>query len=308
MGLTHDRAWVTFDTLQSRSLLAGQEVYFAPYAGTRDLVGTAKATVWARKFLRGNRFDTVVSTGAGIALAVLPLASWSGAECYYVESATRTDGPSLTGRLLSPFRSIHFRTQHQQWANRRWLYQPSVFDGFRPHLVPEPLEPQRIVVSLGMHDGFGFRRLLERLVKVIPRSVDVLWQVGNTDASGLGIDFHHSLPTAELSQAMVESDVVITHAGMGSALSALKAGKRPVFVPRRKQFREHIDDHQVYIAEELDKRELAFCAEADAIQWHEIVQAASWRVEQKDREPRPLLVTGSTPALDLSTPAPALDL
>jgi UDP-N-acetylglucosamine--N-acetylmuramyl-(pentapeptide) pyrophosphoryl-undecaprenol N-acetylglucosamine transferase len=280
LGLTGEQVWVTFDTPQSKSLLAGREVHFAPFAGTRDLAGTARAVRWARNFLRGNHFDTVVSTGASIALAVLPLAARTGAACYYVESATRTAGPSLTGRLLMPFRSVHLRTQHEQWANERWIFQISIFDGFRSLRVAQPSPPRRVVVSLGMHKGFGFRRLLEQLVRIIPAGTDVLWQVGYTETSGLDIEPLISLPAPELSRAMAESDVVITHAGIGSAVSALMAGKRPVFVPRRKKFSEHVDDHQALIAAELDQRGLALTAEADELQWEHIVEAASWRVEQ----------------------------
>ncbi|MDQ2810904.1 MAG: glycosyl transferase family 28 [Actinomycetota bacterium] len=285
MSISGDRAWITFDTAQSRSLLVDQDVHFAPFAGTRDLVGTARAARWARHFLRGRHFDTVISTGASIALAVLPLAARAGARCYYIESATRTDGPSLTGRLLTPFRSVHLCTQHERWAGRRWTYQVSVFDGFQSIPIPHPTEPRRVVVSLGMHKGFGFRRLLERLVRIIPDGTEVLWQVGYTDASGLGIDSHLSLPAPELNRAMAESDAVITHAGIGSAVSALQVGKRPVLVPRRKQFREHIDDHQARIATVLGQRNLVLYAEADELQWAHVVSAASWRVEQSLSRP-----------------------
>jgi len=273
-----DRVWVTFDTPQSRSLLADQEVHYAPFAGSRDLIGTARAGQWARDFLRANHFHTAVSTGASIALAVLPLAARAGAECHYIESATRTDGPSLTGRLLLPFRSIHLYTQYASWADKRWTYEVSIFDGFRALPSVHPVHPQRIVVSLGAHKGFGFRRLLEQLVRIIPAGIDVLWQVGYTDASGLGIDARVSMPAAELSRAMAESDVVITHAGVGSAISAFEAAKLPVFVPRRKRFNEHVDDHQVQLARELDRRGLACYAEADELQWELIVRAASWQV------------------------------
>ena len=283
-----DRIWVTFDTPQSQSLLADQEVHFAPFVGTRDFMGTARAAVWARNLLRTSNFETVVSTGASIALAILPLASRAGAECYYIESAARTDGPSLTGRLLRLFSSIHLCTQHERWANQRWVYQLSIFDGFRSLPIASPAPPRRIVVSLGMHMGFGFRRLLEWLVEIIPDGTDVLWQVGYTDASGLDIDARVSLSPTELSHAMAESDVVITHAGVGSAISALTAGKRPILVPRRKRFKEHIDDHQALIASDLDRRQLAFYIEADQLRWSEVVQAASWRVE-RDIEYNPIV-------------------
>ena len=286
-----ERVWVTFDTPQSRSLLAGEEVHFAPFVGTRDLAGTLRAAWWARDFLRRGHFEAVLSTGAGIALAVLPLAAHMGADCYYIESATRTTGPSLSGHLLAPFRSVHLRTQHERWANQRWLYRVSVFDGFHALPVAQPAPPRRIVVSLGIHKGFGFRRLLERLVRVIPEGVDVLWQVGHTDTSGMGIDAHVSLPAPELSRAMAESDVVVTHAGIGSVLSALQAGKRPVVAPRRKRFKEHIDDHQAGIAAELDRGGLVTCADAGELQWADLLRATSWQVK-RDAEGR-LALSGS---------------
>jgi UDP-N-acetylglucosamine transferase subunit ALG13 len=280
LSVAADRAWVTFDTPQSQSLLADQEVYFAPFVGTRDLVGTIRAARWTRGFLRGQQFDTVVSTGAGIALAILPLAASAGADCYYIESAARTTGPSLTGRLLTPFRSIQLHTQHPRWAGQRWTYRMSVFDGFWAVPVAHPLAPRRVVVSLGMHKGFSFRRLLDQLVQIIPSGTDVLWQVGDTDASGLDIDARVSVPTPELSRAMAQSDVVISHAGVGSAVSALAAGKRPILVPRRKRFGEHVDDHQPGIAVELERRQLAFHVEADELQWSDVTRATAWRVKR----------------------------
>lgn len=274
------RAWVTFDSPQSRSLLAGECVHFAPFAGSRDLAGTARATHWAQGLLREHQFDTVVSTGAAIALAVLPYAAHRGADCYYFESAARTSGPSLTGRLLQPFRSVKLFTQHAGWTNRRWRYYVSIFDGFQLAQQLRPSQPQRIVVSLGMHKGYSFRRAVEHLIRIIPDGTEVLWQTGDTDTSGLGIRSHVSIPTAELSRAMAESDAVITHAGIGSIVSALRAGKRPVVLPRRKRFNEHVDDHQSLIAVELQKRDLIIPVEADEIGWADVVQATTWRVEQ----------------------------
>jgi UDP-N-acetylglucosamine--N-acetylmuramyl-(pentapeptide) pyrophosphoryl-undecaprenol N-acetylglucosamine transferase len=271
-------AWITFDSPQSRSLLLGQEVYYAPFAGSRDPIGTLNAGRWAHGFLRSHSFDTVVSTGASLALSVLPLAAREGAECHFFESSARTSGPSLTGRLLEPFHSIKLFTQYDRWANRRWQYHSSVFDGFRAvplDLVPEP---KRLVVTLGLHKGFGFRRAVERLVRIIPPGTEVLWQTGDTDTSGLGIVSHSNLPTPELTRAMAEADAVITHAGIGTIVSTFQSGKRPVIIPRRKEFREHVDDHQLLIADELKRRDLIVCAEAGVIEWKDVIHAASSRI------------------------------
>ena len=212
-------AWITFDSPQSRSVLRGQEVYYAPFTGSRDLVGALNAGRWAHRFLRSHSFDTVVSTGASIAFSVLPLAARTGAECYFFESAARTSGPSRTGRLLEAFHSIKLFTQYQRWANHRWQYHSSIFDGFHAVPLDTAAEPKRVVVTLGLHKGYGFRRAVERLVRIIPPETEVLWQTGHTtDTSGLGIDSRASLSTEELTEAMAEADVVISHAGIGSII------------------------------------------------------------------------------------------
>jgi UDP-N-acetylglucosamine--N-acetylmuramyl-(pentapeptide) pyrophosphoryl-undecaprenol N-acetylglucosamine transferase len=280
MCMNSERTWVTFDSPQSRSLLAGEEVHYAPFAGTRDLVGTARAAIWARNFLRNRRFDVAVSTGASIAVAILPIAARAGTKCYYIESATRTNGPSLTGRLLMPLPAINLYTQYERWGNWRWKYNISIFDGFQSVAETDSRQPNRIVVSFGLNKGFGFRRLAERLVRIIPEGTDVLWQVGHTDVSGLNIYAHISLPADELKSAMVDSDVVIAHAGVGTIVSALQAGKRPIAIPRKKEFNEHIDNHQELLVAELGQRGLIFGADANELQWADVTRASAWRVEQ----------------------------
>jgi UDP-N-acetylglucosamine transferase subunit ALG13 len=42
--------------------------------------------------------------------------------------------------------------------------------------------------------------------------------------------------------------VIITHAGVGSVMTALAECKRPIVVPRRKSYAEAVDDHQVPFA------------------------------------------------------------
>lgn len=56
------------------------------------------------------------------------------------------------------------------------------------------------------------------------------------------------LDKAEMAAKVAESSLVICHAGVGSILMALQAGKKVIVVPRRAMFAEHVDDHQVEIA------------------------------------------------------------
>ena len=55
--------WVTFDTPQSRSLLDGEIVDFAPFVGGRDPVNVLRNLSDARRILASYDVDTVVSTG-----------------------------------------------------------------------------------------------------------------------------------------------------------------------------------------------------------------------------------------------------
>ena len=46
-------------------------------------------------------------------------------------------------------------------------------------------------------------------------------------------------------------DVVITHGGTGAIIGAVKDGKKVIAVPRRAEFDEHVDDHQIEIVRQF---------------------------------------------------------
>jgi UDP-N-acetylglucosamine transferase subunit ALG13 len=293
LGLSRaDTVWATFDTALSRSLLGSSEVIFIPYTTPRDITGTVRNTPLAMGLLRGRRIDTVISTGANPALAFMPAARLLNKSCHFIESATRTRGPSLTGAILSYVPGVHLYTQHKRWASSRWRYVGSVFDNFETRPAPEPDAPiKRIVVTVGTTETYGFRRLVEKMLALIPRDVHVLWQTGATDTSGLPIAARPSVPTDELVAALQEADVVVAHAGTGSALAALEAGKCPVLVPRRAHFAEHVDDHQVDTAAELERRSLAIVRSVDDLTF-EVLKAAARRHVQPLAEPPAIRLAG----------------
>ncbi len=268
--------WVTFDSPQSRSLLAGETVEFVPFVGARDPLNVLRNAPEAHRMMRDHDIRTVVSTGAAVALPFFALARARGLRCHYIESAARSEGPSATGRLISRLPGVFLYTQYAHWAGGQWNYRGSVFDAFT---AEEPRERpstglRRVVVTLGTFRGYGFRRLVRRLLEVLPPRVEVLWQTGDTDTSDLGVEGHYAIPDRDLTQAMREADVVVAHAGVGTALAALEVGKCPVLVPRRVAHGEHVDDHQTQIARELGTRGLARSVEADDLGLSDLVAAA----------------------------------
>lgn len=278
--------WVTNDSPQSRSLLAGEDVEFVPYVPPRDAITAARLVPRARRVVEGA--TVVISTGSGVAVPFLVAAASRRIPAYYVESATRIEGPSLTGRIVSAVPGVQLRTQTPVWAGRRWKYVGSVFEGWTA--VPEARrDVRRMVVSLGTMKRYQFRALLDRLVAIIPPGISVLWQVGVTETGVLPIEPRASVSASELAAAMAGADVVVAHAGTGIALSAMEAGKCPVLVPRRAHRGEHVDDHQLQTAAQLAPAGLAVVREVDELSWEDVLDAASRRVVRRADPPRILL-------------------
>ena len=259
LKFANEPLWITFDNEQSRSLLAGKRVRFVRYVrsrGWKDLIGALPATV---KALRSEKPDVVISTGAALALIALPIAVLMRKEVHYIESVSRFDGPSLTGRVLARVPGIHLHAQHPEWATERWTNDVSVLDEYvvsgevrtQTNLVP------KIFVTLGTIRPYRFDALVDRILTICPADAEFTWQLGVTTRTDLPGDVHISMSVEDMDQAITESDFVISHAGVGTALRAMDLGRCAVLVPRRASKGEHVDDHQVQITKALSERGLA---------------------------------------------------
>lgn len=277
LGIEPERLWVTFDSPVARSMLEGEEVIFAPRKSQNEFRGAIGNLPFATALVRQVDFDRVVSTGANLATAFLPVARLLGSRTDYVESATYTDFHSPTANVLERIPGIHRYTQHRKLADPHWTYGGSIVDGLVPRFR-SPREVRRLVVSLGTTEERPFPRLVSRLREIVPNNVDVIWQVGSTPA--VDADAVHTLPSADLEQAMFDADAVICHAGVGAAVTAMEMGRLPLLVPRSAQLGESADDHQVATAAWFQARGLAMSVECDELTWEDIVTTAAWHIEQ----------------------------
>jgi UDP-N-acetylglucosamine transferase subunit ALG13 len=280
--------WVTFDTPQARSLLEGETVHYVPFIGGRDPRNVARNLPHARQILRENEVEAMVSTGSAIALPHFAVGRARRLPCHYIESAARMEGPSLTGRLVSRIPGVRLYAQYESWAGGRWAFRGAVFDSFATAGGAGPDAERRIarvVLTLGTYKGTPYTRIVERLLEILPPEVEVLWQTGATDVTRFGIAGVYALPEKELSEAMREADVVVTHAGVGTALAALEVGKCPVMAPRLAAHGEAVDDHQVQIAEQLSGRGLAVTVDADELTFEHLVKAAAMTVAEPPDPP-----------------------
>ncbi len=59
------------------------------------------------------------------------------------------------------------------------------------------------------------------------------------------------LPVGVFEQTIADASLIITHGGCGTLLTAIRRGKVPVVMPRRKKNGEHVNDHQLQLTQAL---------------------------------------------------------
>ncbi|MGX5680883.1 glycosyltransferase [Schumannella luteola] len=285
LGASDESVWLTFESPQSTSLLAGRRTHFVPYVRPRDVRGVIRASRSAGRLLDEESFDGVVSTGAAVALAALPLAKRRGIPTMYIESVSRVTGPSLTGRILAAGRMAEMRTQHPGWASARWRLHPGVFGEFETVARAESDSPS-LFVTLGTIRGFRFDSLVDAVLRTGLADERTVWQLGETRRSDLPGTVVESMEAEEFADRAAAADVVITHSGVGTIIGMLESGIHPVVVPRRRSRHEHVDDHQEQIARYLSELGLATVTEAPDLTVDHLRRAAGLSVVATVRDGR----------------------
>lgn len=132
-----------------------------------------------------------------------------------------------------------------------------------------------ILVTLGTQDK-SFIRLLNALETFKLDGMitdDILVQAGFTVCASKTMKVFQYLSQPELDELRSQADLIITHAGVGSILDALKFKKVVIGVARLKQFGEHANDHQLEILETFSKEGYILKAE-DFQDLPELIQQA----------------------------------
>jgi beta-1,4-N-acetylglucosaminyltransferase len=118
-----DRTWVTLEAADSAQLLDNERVVVAQGPTNRSLRAFLANLRLAWYLVRHERPDAILSTGAALALPFFLAGKRFGARCVYVESLTRTNGLSLTGRLVYPIADAFFVQWPEAARKRRARYE-----------------------------------------------------------------------------------------------------------------------------------------------------------------------------------------
>lgn len=110
-----------------------------------------------------------------------------------------------------------------------------------------------IFITVGSQK-FQFNRLLKKVDELIESGVineKVFAQIGVSNYIPRNYIYKDFITQDEFKEIMSEADIVLTHAGTGAVITALKMDKKVIAVPRLAKYNEHVDDHQVQLIDEF---------------------------------------------------------
>lgn len=120
-----------------------------------------------------------------------------------------------------------------------------------------------IFVAVGTQK-FQFNRLLSTLDKLLAEGKikeGVFAQTGHSDYRPQNYAFKQFLCKDEFDDYIKRCDLLITHSGVATIIAGLKHNKPVIVVPRLARFGEHVDDHQVEIAESFSEQDFVIMCE-----------------------------------------------
>lgn len=106
-----------------------------------------------------------------------------------------------------------------------------------------------IFVTLGTQDK-PFTRLLEAIEREIENgniTDEVIVQAGFTKYKSDKMKIFDLISQEDFANYMQNADLIITHGGVGSIITALNHGKKVIAAPRLSKYGEHVNDHQLQI-------------------------------------------------------------
>lgn len=107
---------------------------------------------------------------------------------------------------------------------------------------------------------------------------EVVVQCGYTEFDSAHFEMRPFIPPNELENLTKNADLIITHAGSGSMIKAIKYKRKIIAIPRLAKFGEVVDDHQLEILDVFGER-------GYVLPWHENDVLEKLLVEAKTFEP-----------------------
>lgn len=113
-----------------------------------------------------------------------------------------------------------------------------------------------IFVTVGTHEQ-AFDCLIKYIDDLKIKGVikeEVIIQTGYSNYEPRHCKWQKLFPYQEMIKLVEEARIIITHGGPSSFIMPLQIGKTPIVVPRRLEFNEHVNNHQVSFSKAVADR------------------------------------------------------
>lgn len=113
-----------------------------------------------------------------------------------------------------------------------------------------------IFVTVGTHEQ-PFNRLIKYIDHMKKDGLiqeDVIIQTGYSTYVPQYCKWKKLYSYQDMEKLMNEARIIITHGGPSSFIAPLQRGKIPIVVPRKHEFHEHVNDHQVTFSRSIAER------------------------------------------------------
>lgn len=110
-----------------------------------------------------------------------------------------------------------------------------------------------ILITVGSRE-YPFDRLIRKVDQLVAQGIitdTVIGQIGHSAYEPKHFQWYRFMDQSLFREYQAKADIIISHAGAGALVSALKQEKAVISVPRLHQYGEHIDDHQTQISSAL---------------------------------------------------------
>ncbi|MFO8009299.1 MAG: glycosyltransferase [Dehalococcoidia bacterium] len=145
-----------------------------------------------------------------------------------------------------------------------------------------------IYVTVGTH--LPFTRLIRGIDEMAPGlNEEISAQIGRDEYKPRHITWFDFLPPEQHYSYIERADLVVTHASDGAMLDIAMRAKPAIFMPRRREYREVVNDNQVDFARRLRESNRKIMIVEDVDELKEILMG--------DRQDIPVPMVGISPQL-----------
>jgi len=268
----HDFFFVTYDSPRTRSL--SHRKYFLPNFSEKP-AGLLVYPMRTIQILRTERPDVIISDGAEIAIPFFYLGKALGIKTVFIESYTRIEQPTITGRLVYPVSDLFlvFWPELLPKYGKRTKYWGGLLEFTSlPETARRAKKEELVLVTVGMH-YVGFERLVRKMDEIAGRlGQRVFMQIGSTQYRPKNADYVDFLEDKSMKDYMSKARLVVCQGAM-SAVDSICRGTPVIAVPRLKERGEVINDHQIAFSRKLQDLGLVTTVEDIDDLEHAVLQA-----------------------------------